>query len=44
VGSTFHVPDDGKFEGRGEWEVSSTVTGEKMWTVVEVVGGFRKST
>src|SRR6267142_1391063 len=44
VGSTIHVPDDGKFEGRGEWEVSCSVTGEKMWTIVEVVGGFGKST
>jgi len=32
----------GKFEGRGGWEVSCSVTGEKMWTIVEVVGGLRK--
>ena len=44
VGSTIHVPDDGKLEGRGELEVSSSVAGEKMWTLGEVAGGFGKST
>jgi hypothetical protein len=44
VGSTIHVADDGKLEGKGELEVSSSVAGEKMWTVGEVAGGLRKST
>jgi hypothetical protein len=44
VGSTIHVLDDGKPEGRGELEVSDNVAGEKMRTVVEVVGGAGKST
>jgi len=44
VGSTIHVPDDGKLEGRGELAVSCNVATEKMWTLVEVPeGSFRSS-